>query len=69
MKVYRVVYEQDGETTRVPGKVSTEINRVEVRYAAEHIAAVWDGIDWLRNDEEITIIAILEEAPSITVLR
>ena len=68
MKVYRVVYEEDGETTAEQGKRSTEIRRVEVRYAANTINQVWEAIDWLLSDEERTIIAILEEAPAITVL-
>jgi len=68
MKVYQVVYEHDGETTTALGKKSTEITRMVIRYAAEHIAEVWEAIEWLRNDEEQTIIAIIEEAPAITVL-
>jgi len=68
MKVYQVVYEHDGETTTEPGKKSTEIKRVVARYAAETMAEVWDAIEWLREDEEQTIIAIIEEAPAITVL-
>jgi len=68
MKVYQVVYEHDGEITAEPGKQSIEINRVTVRYAAEHIAEVWEAIEWLRNDEEQTIIAIIEEAPAIIML-
>ena len=68
MKVYQVVYEHDGETTTVPGKKSTEINRVVIRYAAEHIAEVWEAIEWLRNDEEQTVIVVFEEHSAISVL-
>lgn len=68
MKVYQVVYEHDGATTSEPGVRSTEINRVVARYAAEHIDEVWKAIEWLRNDEEQTIIAIIEEHPAITIL-
>ena len=68
MKVYRVVYEEDGETTTEPGKRATEIRRVDLRYAAEKINQVWEAIDWLLNDEERTVIAIVEESPAITVL-
>ena len=68
MKVYQVIYEHDGETTTEPGKKSTEINRVVIRYAAEHIVEVWEALEWLRNDEEQTIIGVFEEHPAITVL-
>lgn len=68
MKVYQVVYEYDGETIAAPGKRSTEINRMVMRYAAEHITEVWEAIRWIRNDEEKTVIAVFEEHPAITVL-
>jgi len=68
MKVFQVVYEHDGETIAEPGKRSTEINRMTLRYAAEHIAEVWEAIEWLRNDEEQTVMAVFEEHPAITVL-
>ena len=68
MKVFLVVVENDGETTREPGMVSTEIKRMDIRYSAESIEQVWNAIEWLRNDPERTIMAIVEESPSITVL-
>jgi hypothetical protein len=70
VKIFRVVTERDGETTAVPGtgKRSTEIERMDHRYAAETITEVWDAIDWLRNDQEQTVIAIIEEHPAITIL-
>lgn len=68
MKVYRVVAERDGATTRKPGEVSVEIMREDYRYAAESMQQVWDAIADLRNDPERTLIAIVEEAPAITVL-
>jgi hypothetical protein len=69
MKVYRVITERDGETTKEPGKRETELLREEWRYAADTMQQVWDAIDWLRNDPERTLLAIVEEAPAITVLR
>ena len=67
MKVFRVVAEQDGKTTKAP--VRTEIIREESRYAAETIQEVWEKISWMLNrPDEFTIIAIIEEAPAITVL-
>ena len=68
MKIYRVVTERDGETIKEPGKTSTELVRDEYRYAAETIQEVWDAIDWLLNDPERTLLAVIEEAPSIIVL-
>jgi hypothetical protein len=68
MKVYRVVTERDGETTKEPGRTSTELLREEHRFAAETMQEVWDAIDWLRNDPERVLLAVIEEAPAITVL-
>ena len=68
MKIYRVVTEHDGATIRESGKASTEIVREEFRFAAESMQRVWNAIDWLRDDKERTLIALLEEAPAITVL-
>ena len=68
MKVYRVVYEEDGETTTEPSKRATEIIRIELRYVAENISQVWEAIDWLLNDREKRLIALVEESPAITVL-
>ena len=68
MKVYRVVTERDGATTKEPGKTSTEIMREEFRYAASTIDEVWEAIARLRNDPERAVIALIEEAPAITIL-
>ena len=68
MKVYRVVTERDGAATKEPGKASVELLREEFRYAANTMQEVWDAIEWLRNDTERTVIALIEEAPAITVL-
>jgi hypothetical protein len=68
MKVFRVVVERDGNTINEPGVVSTEVRQDNYRYAADTIEQVWDAIDWLRNDPERTVIAVVEEFPAITVL-
>lgn len=68
MRVYRVVAERDGATTRKPGEVSVEVVREDYRFAAESMQQVWDATEALRNDPERTLIAIIEEAPAITVL-
>jgi len=69
MKVYRVVTERDGDTTKEPGRTSTDIVREEFRFAAETMQEVWDAIEWIRNDQERDLIAVIEEATAITVLR
>ena len=66
MKVFRVVTERDGETTKEPGKTSTEVIRSEYRYAADVIGQAWDAAMSLPYDEQV--IAIHEEHPAITVL-
>lgn len=68
MKIFRIVIERDGATTTENGKTVTDIVREERRYAADTIDDVWNEIGWLRSDPDNTLIAILEEAPSITVL-
>lgn len=69
MKVFRVVVERDGETTREPGKVSTEVIRDSYIYAANDINDVWGSIEWLRNDPEKIVVAIVEEFSAITVIK
>ena len=69
MKVYRVVVERDGSTIKEPGRTSVELVREEFRYAANTMQRVWDAIDWLRNDPECTLIAVIEESPSIHVVQ
>lgn len=68
MKVFRVVTERDGETTRGPGKTSTELVRETLLYAADTMQEVWDAIEWLRSDPERTLVELIEAAPAITVL-
>ena len=68
MKIYQVVSDRDGETTREPGKHNTEIVREVLRYAADSIEDVWDAIEWIRTDQERTLIGVFEEHPSVTVL-
>ncbi len=67
MKVFAVVTERDGETTKSPGHVETEIGRTTRRFAAETIESVWESRFW--RDPEETIVAIYEEHPAIVVLR
>jgi hypothetical protein len=69
MKVFRVVTEHDGETTKVPGRTTTDINRMEYRYGAATIQQVWDAILFLREDPECTVIALIEECSGLTVLK
>jgi len=68
MKVFRVVTERDGETTKQPGGSKTAILREEFRYAAEDIEQVWEALDYIRKDQDRTIIGIIEEAPAIQIL-
>lgn len=68
MKVYRVVTEREGIKTTEPGRTTTQMLQEELRYAAETMQEVWEAIDWLRNDPERVLLAVIEEAPAITVL-
>ena len=68
MKVYRVVTERDGETTKQPGETVTDIERREYRYAAEDIGIVCDYSRAMAAEIDETIVGIVEEAPAITVL-
>ncbi len=71
MKVFVVITERDGDTTKAPGRTETEICRVERRFAAETIEMVWKEamLFPLRDEWDETIVAIYEEHPSIVVLR
>ena len=68
MKVSRVVTERDGATMKQPGLTSIEMLREEFRYAANTMQEVWDAIEWMRNDTERNVLALIEEAPAVTVL-
>lgn len=68
MKIFRVIYEEDGTTHKEDGKNVTDVRRVDVRYAAATMRQVWDAIEHIRNDPEKTLIAIVEESPQVTVL-
>lgn len=64
-KVFRVVTEYDGETTKKPGETTTELKTREYRYAAEDIEQVWEAFT---VDPEETLIAIHEEHPAIIII-
>ena len=68
MKVYRVVIERDGETTKKPGETSTEIIRTEIRFAADEMEQVWVAMEKRLELGVETIIAIIEEHPAIIIL-
>ena len=42
MKVFCVITERDGDTTKSPGRTETDIHRVDRRFAAETIERVWE---------------------------
>ena len=70
MKLYRVITERDSHVyINDSGKGVTEILRKEHRYTADSIQDVWDAVEWLRTDPEVTIIAIIEDAPLVTVVQ
>ena len=69
MKLFRVVTERDGATTKEPGRSSTEIVREEFMFAAASIEVVWQAIDWIRDDPERSLMAIVEDVSMVTVLQ
>lgn len=72
MKLFRVVTERDGETTKERGTVTTQIERQEYCFAARDIEQVWKAIhasgEYTSLILDRTIIAIVEEAPAVIVL-
>ena len=68
MKVFNVVTERDGDTTKAPGKTTTEIVREEFLYAAETIDRVWAEAQFMRDNLGHEIVSIAEVAPAIVVL-
>jgi hypothetical protein len=67
MKIYKVIIDTDGETTKQPGKVSTEIVRTEMYFAAQSIGVVFDAA-LRRIFLGCEVIAVIEVIPSVTVL-
>ena len=68
MKIFRVVTQRDGKTIKEPGIVETEIKQIDRRYAAETMQQVWEEIEYIRNDDEETLIAIIEEHSAISII-
>ena len=68
MNVYRVVTERDGATTKVPGRISTDIERFTYHYAADTMRQVWEAIAWLRDDPEVELIAVIQDISGLSVL-
>jgi hypothetical protein len=68
MKIFRVVTQRDGNTVKAPGVSETEIKQIDRRYAAETMQEVWDEIEYIRDDPEEDLIAIIEEHPSIELV-
>jgi hypothetical protein len=66
MKIYKVIIDTDGETTKRPGEVSTEIMRTEMYFAAQSIGVVFDAA--LRRAIDGEVIAVIEVIPNVTVL-
>jgi hypothetical protein len=70
MKIFLIVTEHDGQTTAYPntGERSTEIKKMHRRFAANNIEQVIKIMyDYISPDEDI--VAILEEHPSIIILK
>ena len=67
MKVFVVITERDGDTTKSPGRTATEIIRDERRFAAETISDVHNACRWAIEPSS-TVVAIYEEHPQITIL-
>ena len=71
MKLFVILTEHDGETTKKPGETSTKIVQRERRYAAMDIKEVWE-VYWSKpefRDEAEELKAIYEEHGGITILQ
>ena len=70
MKVYSLITERDGETTKEPGCSTTKIERTERLYAAGSIQAVWEYVHKAEvfSDYGETIISLSEVAPAIHII-
>lgn len=65
---FRVVTHVEGDTTKVDHKLSTEIREVNSYYVAETMEQVWEAIELDRLDENIELIAIIQEHPVLAIL-
>ena len=68
MKVYRVVIDVDGETTKESGTTSTEINRKEMYFAANSAGDVFNVAIKRAAEEDGEIVAVIEVCPAVTIL-
>lgn len=70
MKIFVILTEYDGETTKKPGETSTKIRQRERRFAAIDIRVVWENYwnspEFRGEDEDLK--AIYEEHGGLTIL-
>ena len=69
MKLFRLITERDGATSREPGKVTTDVKREQFWYAAESADDAWSAAKLLCKITDSRLMALIEEAPLITVLQ
>jgi hypothetical protein len=69
MKLFQVQYEQDGASYKDGHKSVTDIDRVTMSLCAENIQQVWDALEYIRLDEEKTIMSIAEVLPAVQILK
>ena len=67
MKVYRVTIQTDGEISKRPGEVSTEIVHTEMYCVAKSIKSVFD-IALARTSIKGEVIAVVEVIPNVIIL-
>lgn len=68
MKLFRVINERDGEVTKEPSRVTTQIVREEIMYVADSIETVWETLSSLRHDSERRVVAVIEEWSTVIIL-
>jgi hypothetical protein len=68
MKIYKVIIDTDGETTKRDGEVSTEIVQTKMYFAAQSIGVVFDAAMRRAGDGDGDVVAVIEVIPSVTIL-
>lgn len=68
MRVFEVIWEEDGRTIKEPGVTETIIKKVSAYYGADSFDAVFTATDWIRKDPERAFKGIHEVLQTVTVV-
>lgn len=68
MRLFEVIYEEDGKTIKEPGITQTEIKQVSACFVASSMENLLKHIEYIRIDPEKDLKQIREVVSSVTII-